>query len=101
MQHIEVHCYSVHFHFSAGLQFELSGLVGTVREKRERAGMMFMTGRASTTLTAQQCTVHNAVCTVHCIVHSVQSTLHSTLCTMHREVAGGGLSMKMEETVAS
>ena len=33
-------------------------LVHCEGKKRERAGMMFMTGRASTTLTAQ--------CTVHC-----------------------------------
>ena len=47
-----------------------------------------MTGRASTTLTAQ--------CTLH--IHNAQCTVQSAL---HREVAGGGLSMKMEETVAS
>ena len=44
-QHIEVHCCSLHFHLSAGLQF--SGKV--VWWSWERGGMMFMTGRASTT----------------------------------------------------
>jgi len=62
------HSCSVQFHFRLQhRQLQLSVQAGTVREKRERAGMMFMTGRASTTLTAQ-CTlhIHNAQCKVHC-----------------------------------
>merc|ERR1719264_68447 len=50
-----------------------------------------MTGRASTTLTAQ-CTLHTRSATAQGTVQSAQCTLHSVQCTMHREVAqlGGG-----------
>lgn len=72
------HSCSVQFHFRLQhRQLQLSVQAGTVR-KRERESRNDVYDRKS--------------------FYDAHSTMHSAL---HREVAGGGLSMKMEETVGS
>ena len=98
-QHIEVHwtlfseqC-SVHFKFSAGLQFELSDKK-VLWGKRER--------EQEWCLWQEELLRHSAARTPHCTLHSaLLHTAHCTLHTAHCTSQWWGLSMKMEETVAS